>query len=278
LAHKLSKLVLSPILGRKFLQPVYEKLHFLSLAGMNYGFSEVKASGELQTLKYVAEKLKNIYGPVPLVCFDVGANVGDWTKACTKFFDDNLNLYLFEPLQDTFEILRQNIQTEFPKLINGRIRLFNLGLSDKKETTGIFYDVGGSGLTSLYQRKMDHFNRQLDKTSTVSLATIDEFCEENGIAKIHFLKLDIEGHELAAMKGASGLINRGCIDFIQFEFGGANIDSKTFFQDFFYLLNPGYDIYRVCRNGLRKISSYREQYEVFITINYLAVRKQLRQE
>jgi len=206
LAHKLSKLVLSPILGRKCLQPVYEKLHLLAMAGMNYGFSEVHASGELKSLKFVAEKLKSIYGPAPLVCFDAGANVGDWTKSCLGLFGDNLNVYLFEPLQNTFEILCQNIHRDFAGLVGNRVRLFNLGLSDKKESASIFYDVGGSGLTSLYKRQMDHFGRELDKTSKVSLTTIDEFCRENGIAKIHFLKLDIEGHELAAMKGAASIL------------------------------------------------------------------------
>ncbi|MBN2021095.1 MAG: FkbM family methyltransferase [Sedimentisphaerales bacterium] len=275
MAHSFSKFILSPVLGRKCLQPVYEKLHFLSLAGMNYGFSEVEISGELKTIGFAARKLKAIYGPVPLVCFDVGANVGDWSRACLGFFGGNLNLYLFEPLQNTYEILHRKMQKDFSGLIGSRVRLFNLGFSDKKETADVFYDVGGSGLASLYQRKMDHFNRRLDKTSKVALTTVDEFCRDNNVEKIHFMKLDIEGHELAALKGASGLINKGGIDFIQFEFGGANIDSKTFFQDFFYLLGPYYDIYRICRNGLRKISAYSEQYEVFITINYLAVRKRL---
>ena len=240
---------------------------------MNYGFSEVQASGELQTLKLVAEKLERVYGPAPLVCFDVGANIGDWSKSCLRFFGGNLNLYLFEPLLATFDILHRNIQRDFADLMGKRVWLFNLGFSDKEETANIYYDVGGSGLTSLYKRQMDHFDRELDKTSKVQLSTIDEFCGENSIAKIHYLKLDIEGHELMALHGASKMLGEGNIDFIQFEFGGANIDSRTFFQDFFYLLEPRYDIYRVCRNGLRKITAYKEQYEILITINYLAIRK-----
>jgi FkbM family methyltransferase len=275
LAYKLSKFVLSPVLGRKCLQPIYEKLHLLALAGMNYGFSEVHASGELQTLKLVAEKLEHVYGPAPLVCFDVGANIGDWSKSCLRFFGGNLNLYLFEPLLATFDILHRNIQRDFADMVEKRIWLFNLGFSDKKETANIYYDVGGSGLASLYKRQMDHFDRELDKTLKVQLSTIDEFCRKNGIAKIHYLKLDIEGHELMALHGASKMLGEGNIDFIQFEFGGANIDSRTFFQDFFYLLEPKYDIYRVCRNGLWKITVYKEQYEILITINYLAIRKQL---
>ena len=63
------------------------------------------------------------------------------------------------------------------------------------------------------------------------------------------------------------------INFIQFEFGGCNIDSRTYFQDFFYLLNDNYTIYRDLKNGLFEMPVYKETYEIFITINFLAVAK-----
>ena len=50
---------------------------------------------------------------------------------------------------------------------------------------------------------------------------------------IDLLKLDVEGNELLALKGLSDSIEY--IKIIQFEFGGSNIDSRTYFQDFYYL-------------------------------------------
>ena len=69
------------------------------------------------------------------------------------------------------------------------------------------------------------------------------------------------------------MINDKRIDAIQFEFGGCNIDSRTFFQDFFYLLKDHYKIYRVLKDGLLEMPIYKETYEIFITINYLAIKK-----
>lgn len=69
------------------------------------------------------------------------------------------------------------------------------------------------------------------------------------------------------------MINDKRIDAIQFEFGGCNIDSRTFFQDFFYLLKDNYKIYRVLKDGLLEMPIYKETYEIFITINYLAIKK-----
>jgi hypothetical protein len=62
---------------------------------------------------------------------------------------------------------------------------------------------------------------------------------------------------------------------IQFEFGVATIDAKCFFKDFYHLLNPNYNLYRILKKGFFQIKNYNEVLEVFITTNYLAVSKSL---
>ena len=69
------------------------------------------------------------------------------------------------------------------------------------------------------------------------------------------IKMDIEGFELFALKGAQEAL-KGQIQLIQFEFGGANIDSRTFFKDFWLLLSPTFDIYRLSTKGLDLLSHY----------------------
>jgi hypothetical protein len=63
------------------------------------------------------------------------------------------------------------------------------------------------------------------------------------------------------------------IDFIQFEFGGCNIDSKTYFQDFWYLLKDNNRIYHILQDDIYELTTYEETHKIFITINYLAIRK-----
>ena len=60
---------------------------------------------------------------------------------------------------------------------------------------------------------------------------------------------------------------------IQFEFGGCNIDYRTYFRDFYYLLKENYKIYRILKDGLFELKQYKESYEIFINVNYLAIRK-----
>ena len=65
----------------------------------------------------------------------------------------------------------------------------------------------------------------------MNVRTLDSICEQEKVDTIHFLKIDVEGHELQTIEGASNLISSGSIDFIQFEFGGPiNPQFRIFFQ------------------------------------------------
>ncbi|MFW9973615.1 MAG: FkbM family methyltransferase [Candidatus Odinarchaeota archaeon] len=245
-------------------QRLLEEIHKITLMGMNYGWgTEVSQSGELIVLKI----LRSIYRNHPLIIFDVGANIGDYTTEVLKTFGNSVKVYAFEPSSISFKKLKENL--------NGiNVELFNLGLSDRNETRALYVE-GVSGGGTVYNRRLDHIGVKMDKIEDIELRKLDDFCKENVINRINLLKMDIEGHEIAALNGAREMLESGSIDFVQFEFGGCNIDSHTYFQDFFYLLNPRYRIYRIIKSGLVEISLYKETYEIFTTTNYLAISRDL---
>ena len=72
------------------------------------------------------------------------------------------------------------------------------------------------------------------------------------------------------LEGAADLLGNGCIENIQFEFGGTCIDTKIFIRDFFLLLEKDYELYRIVRNGIFPLGQYDESLEVFCYANYYA--------
>ncbi len=84
--------------------------------------------------------------------------------------------------------------------------------------------------------------------------------------------MDVEGHEFDLLLGAVETIKS--VQLVQFEFGGSNIDTRTFFQDFWYFFQElDFEIYRLGPARSFLIRSYSERDESFRATNYVAVRK-----
>jgi len=245
--------------GTSAAQPLFEKLYKFTLIGMNYGNGGgVLESGEINVIRYVKSKC----GSNPII-FDVGANEGQFAHGVLNTLGDNCQLFSFEPSAKTFAGLSKSLQ-------NSQVKLHQLGFGFTDESVFLYKNPQNSEMSSVYNRQLEHAGIEMSEKETINIRSIDSFCEEHNINQIDLLKLDIEGHELSALKGASNMIANKKIKFIQFEFGGTNIDSRTYFQDFWYLLNKDYKLYRVLKYGLHPIVDYRETFEIFTTINYLA--------
>lgn len=225
--------------------------------------AEVESSGEGIVISYLQKNFQP-----PYCIFDVGSNIGQYINLILKKLPDNdYSIHSFEPASSAFHLLKQKYQT------NPRIKLNNWGLSKNKEVSQLFYDFEGSGLASLSKRRLDHFGITFNKSETVKLDTLDNYCTQNKINEIHLMKLDIEGHELDALNGALEMLTNHHIHIVTFEFGGCDIDTRTYFQDFYYFFQ-GLDmnIYRILSSGyLYPLNDYKEVYEQFRTTNYAAI-------
>ena len=134
----------------------------------------------------VLEKLQP-YIKKNAVILDIGANIGNhsvyWAvKSNTK------RVYSFEPVQDTFKILKKNVEIND---LNNKIKIFNIGLSNRKINGSVsFYDRRNIGGTPVKQNP--NGNLSLDKLDNIKI-------KENAV---DFVKIDVEGHELEVLQGA----------------------------------------------------------------------------
>ena len=97
--------------------------------------------------------------------------------------------------------------------------------------------------------------------------------DERKIPRINFLKIDIEGHELFAFKGFGRYLNSKFITAIQFEYGGANLDSHTSLMEIYDLLEKGgFEIFKIKPKYLER-RKYHPHMENFVYANYIAISK-----
>lgn len=258
-------MLLRPALRTPLFQPVWKNVHRLALWGMNIGpGGYVEDSGEEWVLNWCASQTD---ATQPFVLLDGGANVGQYATTALRLLGDRLRMYCFEPSPRTFAKLSANLADE------PRAHLMPFGLSDHEFQADLYSHAGGSAEASLARRDMSHWGIQQDQVDRVTLRRLDDFCESEGLGRIDFLKLDVEGHELPALRGAGRLLDTKAIRFIQFEFGAPDVESRTFFKDLYHLLAPNYGIYRIVHRGLAPIPEYSEFHETFTTVNFLAVAR-----
>ena len=235
------------------------------LAGIGSGGS-VENSGEKSILK----KLKSIKQD-SYCLFDVGANKGDFTKLILDFFGNEIfKIHSFEPSKATFELLNNNIKSH-------KAILNNKGLGKEAGTFPFYTDFPGSGTASLTKRNLDFLGVDFDYSEDVLIDTLDDYCLANNIKDIDLLKIDVEGHELDVLEGSKEMLKRKMIKMVSFEFGGCNIDTRTFLRDFYYLFKEfGFLLYRITPSGyFFPLNSYSEKLEQFRTTNFIAIRKDI---
>ena len=119
--------------------------------------------------------------------------------------------------------------------------------------------------------------RDLNYTTVeVEVSTIDQVIESQTIDFVDFMKMDAKGHELFALRGARQSLASRKIGALSFEFGCGNINSRTFFRDFWELLTgAGFSIWRIAPSGKDvPVRDYYEDAEYFRgATNYVAELK-----
>jgi FkbM family methyltransferase len=194
------------------LRPIYEGLLDLATGGRGFQrtinacetfFIDPRHRGlfpetyEPSTYEYLRHSLKP-----GSVCLDVGAHVGIYALSLARWSGPNGKVFAFEPSPETRAVLESNVRRN---RFAGRIRVIPKGVSDlKSEAT--FFAADLAGFSRLGEpnpeRPEDH------KSFTVSLTTIDDFCSEQSIQP-DWILIDIEGYEVAALKGAGKTIEAG---------------------------------------------------------------------
>lgn len=256
--------IIERIKGNLRYQPVFERLVQSLFLAMNCGPAyDIRSSGEFQALQYVQQQFQ--LAEQPLTVFDVGANVGEYAAYVLEAFELPVQVFAFEPGQRSYQALATKFASD------SRVQCLNYGLGSEEQTFALFSEPGvNSKIASLHPTSLKRYGLTTLQEEVISLKTVDGVCQELGIGAIAFLKIDVEGHELEVLKGAAQLIAANAIRYIQFEFGPCNLDSRTYFRDFFELLHPQYRLYRIVKNGLFPIEQYKELYEIFYVTNYLA--------
>jgi FkbM family methyltransferase len=197
----------------------------------------------------------------PEVLFDAGANVGDWAAAAMSRCV-TAQVHAFEISPPTHKTLAARFRD------NPRIVCRAVGLSNEEGYVRIRHYDGLEALTTATDYPHPFPYRELD----VPVTTGSQYAAANGITRINFLKIDVEGMEEPLLKGFDGLFHRGAVDLVQFEYGRASIVTRFLLRDFYrFFEERGFRVGKIYPNYV-DFRAYDMGDEDFLGPNYLACR------
>ena len=146
---------------------------------------------ELNETNYIIDNVRD-----DMHVLDIGANIGYYTTLLCKKAKNGM-VYAFEPNTDNFNLLKRNLS-----LNNfNNFKLFRVACGDDICRKELYLSENNKGDHRLYNLKNE--NRYFE---TVDVVKIDSLLSD--IKRLDFVKIDIQGYELSALKGTSSLLKK----------------------------------------------------------------------
>jgi len=180
---------------------------FMRLSLHNFAYALVHPWEALQYLRRrdkIPETCITQYLPSNPIILEAGAHDGTDTLRMASFWPE-ANIHAFEPVPGAYNELLARA-TKHP----ARIHCHPLGLGPSKGKMRMHVSGDGSAgscqSSSLLPPSKSHtdeysfvsFGKQID----VEVTSIDEWAQERGIDRVDFMRLDMQGYEIEALKGA----------------------------------------------------------------------------
>ncbi len=157
---------------------------------------------------------------------DIGANEGGWTILAASI---KAKVIAVEPIPETVKLLLENIKLN--NRLESRIKILELGLSYRSGFLNFTTNMGtGNGVTIKFDTH--------ENVIKVPVSTLDEIMVDQSPK---FIKIDVEGHELQVIKGASSTLKKESLMALIIEtFRWANFNNPELIEMEQILLENGF--------------------------------------
>jgi len=157
----------------------------------------------------VTEQMLHIYGDGQRrvqpgdVVLDCGANIGTFTREA--LLAGASKVIAVEPSPQNVECLRRTFKNE---IASGKVHIAPVGVWDKDDKLVLTaYDNSALDSFVMNAREQETGSSRV-RTVEVPVTTVDKLVAELKLERVHFIKMDIEGAERNALRGAAGVIRQ----------------------------------------------------------------------
>jgi FkbM family methyltransferase len=170
-----------------------------------------------------------------MTILDIGANIGLYTVIAAKCTGERGKVVSFEPEQENFSILTQNISDNDFK----NVKPVRAAVADKEGSLVLYISEGNKGNHSIYKISDTEGEQQ------VPTVELDSWIENNNIGKVDLIKMDIQGAEPLAFKGMIKTFKTKPILFLEYDPGSIRTNGHEPLDMLKTLLSHGYELQNI---------------------------------
>jgi FkbM family methyltransferase len=136
---------------------------------------------------------------------DIGANIGYTASVFAGARSPDSNVYAFEPDRQTFKLLGEVIRR---KKLSGVIEAINMAVGSSEGQIRFWHNQKHSADHRVVTENFRSACTDETNISTVHITTVDSFVKTRNLQNISFIKIDVQGYELAVCEGMKETLDR----------------------------------------------------------------------
>lgn len=164
---------------------------------------------------HIVKLAQSLLRPGDLV-IDVGAHVGYFSLYFSHCVGERGQVISFEPFLVNFDRLKFNVEQNGLK----NVTLVNKALSNKVGTSNLQINQKNDGGHSVCDKAQEN-------SCAIEVSTFDKELMDQGLKKVRFVKMDVEGHEMSCLEGMKGFLSSEYApDFLIIEVSKRNLEQR----------------------------------------------------
>jgi FkbM family methyltransferase len=181
---------------------------------------------------------------------DVGANIGYTAWVFARTLKPASKVYAFEPDRYSYGLLGEVIRR---KNLAGTIEALNIALGSSDGYVEFWHNEEHSADHRVATEQFRSSRPDAKEFSKVPITSVDAFVRTRNLQKISFIKIDVQGYELAVCEGMKDTLERFPEVFVCFEYSPEAMVELGFdpgkLLDFFR--TKGYQLHVLTRGAIR---------------------------
>ncbi|MGA2099347.1 MAG: FkbM family methyltransferase [Candidatus Acidiferrum sp.] len=187
---------------------------------------------------------------------DIGANVGYTAYVFVHILKSPAKVYAFEPDRASFGTLEETVRR---KKLSGKVEVFNMAVGSADGSVSFWHNEEHSADHRVVTEQFQSSHPSSGKITTVAVTSVDNFVAARSISNISFIKIDVQGYELAVCEGMRQTLQRFPELCVALEYDPEGIRELGFDPEKLleFFRSAGYNLYVLSRAAITSAADNR---------------------